>query len=292
MSFDSLERSTQQGTPAELFDFVAPAKTWRLTSHEGDVTYGGNTYSAVTGSRSTIAIPDMADNQSEVTIQLPALHDLPQTYIAGITMRELLVTITRVHLPTAIGMQFWQGYASDISFSKGQASLRIPSGTNDALAMDVPSVCAQRLCNHVLYDNQCTVARAGFQLVTTIASGSSISADGKTITLAAGTPGPLSTSIDGVAVLVPWALHGELLHPASGERRTIIDQPSTTTVVLQAPFPSNVIGPLSPVTVFAGCSHDIFTCDQKFSNGVNHGGYPYLTLSNIFYTGLVTSRYR
>lgn len=289
MSFDSLERSQQGAGPAELYDFVTPLTTFRLTTFQSDVVYLGNTYTATTGARSNISVPDLATDQADITISIPATHTLAKAYANGIPMRDLLVTLTRAHLPTMVVSQFWQGYASGIAFDDTLAIFRVPSGMNDALATDVPSVVAQKLCNHVLYDARCTInPGTGYTVTTTIAA---ISADGRTFTLASPTPAPTATVISGVATTVPWALHGQFTHSPTNERRTITDQTSTTVVTVQAQFPNGSLHVGDLVVVLAGCDHSMPTCaSAKFNNGVNHGGHPYMLPSNIFYLGLLGSR--
>ncbi len=290
-TFDQIERSQQSAGPlAELYDCVTPLITYRLTSYESDILFGGHTYTATTGARSGIAVFDVSASQGDMTLQVPASHALAKAYVNGIPMRDLQITITRLHVDAGVSMQFWQGFASGVGFSGTTAAFRIPSGLNDALTSDIPSVVCQRLCNHVLYDQFCTVNPGiGFTVATTITS---ISADGRTFGIATPTPGPQTTVVSGHTLIVPWALHGMFTHIPSGEQRTIIDQASTTNVSVQTQFPNFSLNLGDVVTVVAGCDHSIVTCDQKFNNGVNHGGHPYMLPSNIFYTGLLGSRFK
>lgn len=291
MTFDASERKQAAGPIAELYDCVTPLITYRLTSYESDVVFSGNgqTYTATSGVRSSITVPDLATTQSDVTLQLPASHALAKAYVNGIPMRDLQITITRYHTVDNVWAQFWQGFASGIAYSGTTAAFRIPSGMNDSFSADVPSVVAQRLCNHVLYDSFCTINPASFQISTTI---STISADGKTFDIGAATPGPQTTVISGITQIVPWALHGLFTHVPSGEKRTITGQASTTNVTVQTQFPNFSLHVGDAILVNAGCDHSVVTCALKFSNGVNHGGHPYMLPSNIFYTGLLGSRFK
>jgi hypothetical protein len=133
----------------------------------------------------------------------------------------------------------------------------------------------------VFGDAQCTIALSGFTVATSITT---ISADARTIGIAGVVPSVPNTQS-------PWALHG-YVQSASGERRTIIGQTGLSTFVLQAPFPVGAIGIGASVSVVAGCDKQNGTCTTKYANGINFGGHPFLLPSNIFYTGLLTSRYR
>jgi hypothetical protein len=215
VSFDSIERSVQDSVTAELYELVGPAQTYRITSFGTDVTFGGRVYTATTAARSSLSVVDLGSDQSDVTLQIPATHPIAQYYAVGVPPRELLVTLTKFHVTWGVSSQFWQGYASSISFAGDTATFRVPSGTNDALALDMPSVVVQRTCNHVFGDAQCTIALSGFTVATSITT---ISADARTIGIAGVVPSVPNTQS-------PWALHG-YVQSASGERRTIIDQPS------------------------------------------------------------------
>lgn len=282
-TFDSIEQSVQSGRPVELFDFVAPVKTWRLTTHDTDITFGSNVYTATTGVRSNLAI-STGDSTSDVVVSVPANHDLAKTYVAGLPPNEVLVTVTRYHPASNVFAQLWKGYASGVEFrlvnGVAMALFTVPDFLSTALTCSVPGVVASRVCNHVLGDGQCTVTLSSFQVATTI---SAISADGLTITIAGSIPAAVKN--------VDWSLHGALKHTASTESRTIISQVSSTQFVLQAPLPNGVANVGDAVTVYAGCNKSLDQCAAKFTNAPNFGGYPVLPVSNVFVVGLINALY-
>ena len=49
-------------------------------------------------------------------------------------------------------------------------------------------------------------------------------------------------------------------------------------------MPDSVVG--QDVDVFAGCDHTVDTCDQKFDNVINYGGWPYVPSKNPFESGI------
>lgn len=276
MAFDDIEQSAQNAEPVELYTFVTPTNTYRITSYENDVPFGGFVFTAIPSARSSINVVDIATDQSEVVIELPASHTLAQTYANGIPMREVQATIQRYHPTFAVSLQLWNGFVSGLSFKERMAAFRVPSGTADALDMDVPSVCAQRLCNHILYDSMCQVDRNLFQVNTTI---SGISTDGKTITVA---------SVG--AAIGTILLHGEMVHVNSTERRTITVQTTDTALTIQCSFPNGTVAIGDALNLFVGCDHQFSTCSVKFGAQLNFGGHPSLPQSNIFYLGVLTSR--
>ena len=294
MTYDSVERSISSAAPAELYEFVTPTQTFRLTSHETDVVFGGNTYTAVTGSRSNLVTADLKADPGELVVEIPAAHALAQTFANGVPPESVLATITRFHPPSGVSIQLWKGYVQGLSFKKSggegpMAAFPIPPKTADALAFDIPAWIASRICNNVLYDTNCTVSdadAANFKN-TTIAS---ISSDGLIIGV---------TSLAGSNIGIGGrAKGGYLKHTPTLEQRTIIDQipPGTVgspglSLTIQCAFPTGSIHVGDAISVYRGCDHTLNTCVTDFSNGINFGGHPFLPPSNVFYVGLVLARY-
>lgn len=257
-TFDDDERSVSSNRPIDLYTLTSPTATYRLTSHVVDVQYGGFTFTALTMSRGNLQIGQNLTGR-EFVVYLPITHPIVQRFAAsGIPERELLVKLQRLQERSGQAQQQWLGFAQGMSIDGHVALLRVPSITDDALKVKLPTVRAQRLCNHVLYDRQCQVDRNAFKVDTTISSMSGI-----TLVLAdiGGHPDH-------------WAdPAGELVHTATGERRSVLRQIGTT-LTLNVPFVGAVPGEL--VTVFAACSHSLQTCKAKFGNVINFGGLPHM----------------
>ena len=287
MSFDTIDQSVQSATPVELYTFQSTTSTWYRTSYENDVTFGGHTYTAVPGGRDSISIVDMANDQAALAVDILATDAIAQNFVAGVPPDSLQITVTRYYPSYGVSLQFWQGYASSISFKGRFASFRVPNGTFDALSCDVPNVSATRHCNNVLYDAQCGITPAGsafsmpFSVTRTITS---ISADGRTIGLSSATP---STPLNN------YSVHGNLVHNSTGLQRSIIGEATNgLTVTLATQFPNSVLNIGDSITVQAGCDHTMSaSCSAKFNNAVNFGGIPNLPPSNIFDVGLLAARY-
>ena len=54
MTYTTLETSAQSGRPVELYEFINGATAYRYTSADGDVVYGGNTYTAAPIARGAV----------------------------------------------------------------------------------------------------------------------------------------------------------------------------------------------------------------------------------------------
>jgi uncharacterized phage protein (TIGR02218 family) len=281
VAFDDFELSVSDSAPVELYTFVDPTATWRLTTHHKDITFGGNTYTATVGSRSSLSVVGLADDSYDLTVELEAAHALVQKYANGVAPYSVTCLVQRYQPASGLAIQLWSGPVTSLAFKGRMGSFRISSGIADALAQECPNVTAQRSCGHQLYDARCTKLESSFAVATGI---DAISADGRTIT----TLGSVPAAIGGV----PWALHGTLLHVPSNERRTIIVQPSTTQFQIQLEFPLGLVSVGDAVKVIAGCNLTLEQCKAKFSNVINFGGMPSLPQSNLFYVGAVAMRYQ
>jgi len=73
-----------------------------------------------------------------------------------------------------------------------------------------------------------------------------------------------------------------VLQTVQGHRRMILSHVGDTVTLTAA-----ILGlaPGSTVTAFAGCDHTISTCDSKFNNRENFGGFPYFPSINPFAGG-------
>src|SRR3954469_11792514 len=262
--FDDNERSVSQSRPIDLYTIVTPTETHRMTSNVVDVTYLGAVFTATTMSRGNLQTMDDPTGR-EFIVYLPITHPFVQRYVVyGVPEHQATVTIQRMQTVSGTTMQVWSGFAdtmtitgSDDGSGSHVAMLRVPSVIDDAMRRRLPVIAAQRLCNHVLYDAQCTVNRA-----TAVSGGPFVitSINGDTIT---------TSSLGGGSQYV----FGEVVHLATGQRRMVVGQASNL-LALSAAFAVANVG--DSVELAPGCDHSILTCRDKFSNVVNFGGHPQL----------------
>lgn len=265
MTFDTDEQSIQDSRPVEIYDFEFFTQTMRRTSYMRDFSFGGNTYIAVPVRRSAVAVMSSQDIP-EMTVELAMDDDVVAAYAGvGIPPQKCKVTIRRVQQTSGVARQLWSGYVSYCTHKKMTAVLRVASAFDDPLRCELPAVVVSRNCNHVLYDAQCRLTRASFAQAATV---NTFSGRDLTLSTVGGNP-------DGTYDF------GELIHTASGERRTIITQVGTL-VTLDLVLP-NTFDAGDAVTIFQGCDKTVLTCRTKFNNVGNFGGHPHLTPSNFFF---------
>lgn len=258
MAFDDDEKSAEQNRPIDLYTLTLPTATYRLTSAWRDVAFGSETYTAMPVSRGPQDVPAGTEPR-ELIVYLPQSHAIVQRYAAsGIPPGAVLVKVERLQQVSGVAQQIFDGYATSLAYEAGVATLRCPSVVDDPLRVRLPVVAVQRSCNHILYDAQCQVARASFLVATTA---NFVDGVDVTITAIGGNPDQ-------------WARYGELVHVATGERRTILSQIGTT-LVIDVPIVEMVA--TDAVEIYAGCDHTVETCRDTFANVANFGGHPQMS---------------
>lgn len=265
-TFDDNERSISQNRPIELYTITTPTTTYRHTSYPVDVPYAGNIYTALTMSRGEQQISQDPTGR-ELLVYLPITHPLVQRFSAnGIPEHSITVTLQRLQAVSAVATQYSSGFATGIKIQGHTATVRCPSIIDDALKIKLPIIRAQKICNHILFDKQCSPSpgvdgppESGFSSVSTIVS--------QTIV-----PGFITLVVAGVSGHVDnFFSFGRMVHNATQQSVFILQQ-IFTAFILETPLVGVLPG--DGVTFIGGCSHDIVTCHGKFSNAKNFGGMP------------------
>ena len=250
-TFDDNETSADRSRPIDLYVIATPTKTYYLTSNVADVVFGSQTYTAITLSRGSQAL-DRASPTNEYMIHLPITHEIVQRYAAtGIPEGAVTVTHSRLQAISGAAIQQWTGQGQSLSMDGHVAAIRVSSLTADTLRIQLPTVAAQRSCNHMLYDAQCTLSRAAFSLASTI-----VSVSGVTVVLSTTFPADAGTV-------------GTITHVASSQWRTVLLQ-SGNTLTLNVALVGVQAG--DSVTIARGCDHTVATCKTDFNNVANFGG--------------------
>lgn len=279
-TFDQDEASVQNSKPVEFYDIVlSTGVTYRIASGNRDVQVGSNVYTAEPAARSN-RIVDQPSQRTNLTLSIRATHPLVDRWFQlASPPKSIVVTVYRKQLRSGLIERIGSGSVAAISVEGNIAKLTIVSKTLDTLQRMLPTISSGTTCAHILYDSMCKVDRASFVVTTT-----SRFVDGREVHVDLGDFAKLGT----------WCVGGELLHVPTGGRMTIAAQkdvdPATSTLTvltMQLPVPELRYG--DAIQVYAGCAHDIITCNQKFANQPNFFGEPYKPTANPFLpTGLGT----
>lgn len=267
MTFLTDETGLDTSNPIELYRFVGSLDTYAFTSSNRDKTvFGADEYRPATIRRSEIILGDVTE-KNELKVEVPIGSKLVRDYGFDIPPPELTLEIYRKHGLNGTPVVWFVGTVSAITMEGTKAICVIPSIFSALMQSEFPNVYYQCPCNHVLFSTRCGVSRDAFTL-----------------------PGTVTSMPSRVNIVVPeagskpdqWLRAGELVS-SGGERRLIVDHKGAQ-LILNYPFRTLEQG--DAVTLYAGCDHLIQTCRDKFSNHINHLGFPNTPGLNPFVTGL------
>lgn len=265
-TIDEVEKSVSDSQPVELYKFEGSYANYFYTSSTQVITFDGDHYVPVAVSRNNVKVTTQEDDSLTIDLTLPFDVDVVLDYAYANSPPKLHLTVYRLQAMTTSGpewRQFWQGDIRGFNINGREATIQVPSIFSQALQSDVPNVYYQTPCNHVLYNERCTILREDHQFAGVVDGVS-----GTTVKLRAS---PSATVNDFAA--------GDMVCLRTGERRTVKGSSGTTII---AAYPFMDLAPGDDVHIFRGCARTLAVCKAKFNNVVNFGGHPYIPDSNPF----------
>jgi len=271
MTFAALETSRESGQVLELYTFVFGLEIFRFTSFQRDITWQGFAYTSERLSRSDTEAA-VEDTAGQVTIKLPLDNPVPSKFITNLPGQVGSVQILRAQATDAAeeAIVLFDGFIANVSFD-GELEATILCNPNTKIFnRGAPRFTYLGLCNHILYDERCKVNIGAFKFTGLVSA-----VDGNDITVnGAGGVGPSDNFVGGFCRFPAGTL--------DDARMILIQAGDVMTLLL--PFAETVIG--SDIDVFAGCAHDLTTCDVKFNAALDYGGFPFVPRKNPFGTRL------
>lgn len=264
MTFAATETSIQAGRPVELYEFLDGATAYRYTSADGDVVYGGNTYTAVPISRSAV---EATSEVARLALNITCSRDLSiLNLFALIPPSEIIaVTVRRLHSGDGEAITLWMGRILDVAFNPASAEIHCESVYTSLKRVGLRRI-YQKGCPHVLFEGECALNRATY-------------ASSKTISTVVGT----AITLASMGAFADGYFAGGYLEWESTtgyfERRAIRSQVGGLVTI---GFPLPGLATSDTVTIYPGCDHTLATCIAKFANGLNYGGMPYWPTKNPF----------
>lgn len=272
MTFDAQEISQRGGKPVTLFEFRQSTTLFRYTNAEVDVS--GVLAATWTSETITRSEPKRAFQESaeQLSVTVPATNPVAQRFTGIPPAEAIVLTVYEFHRTdlSAQVIQFWKGTVRACNFRRdGMAVLSCKSLLSDQ-SREIPRFSFSSQCPFELYGGDCNASEVGrrFELTVTSVSGREYTLNGLAAA-AAGDPG---------AFLV-----GTISTFDEQDHRLIVGQ-SGDVVTTLLPFESLGVG--ATAVVRYGCARDILTCNSKFSNGANFGGFAFVPDRNVFETGI------
>ena len=264
MSYDSLEQSTMESQPVEVYHFYdSHGNHWRYTSNTENQIIDFNDYPSKAISREEI---QMTDNhfKNELQIRLEKNNTFAISYVSGIIDDKIILDVYRFQSTASI--LYWSGVVQRVTFDENE----IPTLRATPLSNEIISVGSRRraqiMCDLPLYSTYCTVINSLFQIAGTITA-----VDGVTLTSAT-----FATKANG------WLTGGMIV---IGFTRRLIQWHVSDEIKMGRAIPNLTTG--SGFIAYAGCDHTCDTCETKFNNKINYGGCEFLPVTNPFVNRVV-----
>jgi hypothetical protein len=266
MSFDTDEKSAEDSRPREFYEITIGdpvVTTYRIASGARDLVVTINSVPNVHFPASAVARSEISPSSSsrpkELSLMLPVTHPLAKRWaLLGSPPYKVTVTVRRLQVTSGEIETLWVGRIHSMNVDNSVAKFRVPSRASEMFLKVIPTVTAGRECPHILYDSMCRVLRTGsgpgglaHKVTTTVQS-----VNGREVFT-----NLLSTDRQGT-----WALNGELLHLATGERQTI----------------RRAAAQGDSIEVYAGCPKTIDICQSRFANKNNFGGFNRMPTKNLW----------
>lgn len=268
MSYGTHETAEHTGQPVEMLFFSRGSAVWRYTTASHDIT--PPTYPPFDGLYVATAIKRNAIAQSSesgrntLTLEVPRDLDLLREFRGVPLPGAIAVTLMRLQQrdDTFEVITLWSGRVLGASWGADAARLECEPASVSLARNGLRQLYA-RTCTHVLYDGMCKavpapVANAVFDIA------------GNALVLA-----PSS--------MQPGEFAGGWVEAVGGEKKTMIVSNTDSTLTLLS-MPTFETG--EPVLLYAGCDKTMATCQGKFNNLPNYGGFPFIPNKNPFNAGV------
>jgi len=262
----------------ELYKFVEGSNVWTVTSSDADEDYNGETYVSTTIGRNE------AESKNELSrANLEVSFDLDSP-IARRWMREVIDSVVTLSIfskdvETSSVMVVWKGRLSSVKPDVTSITLVFESIFTSLRRAGLRKR-YQRSCPHVLYGRGCRLNKDDWKTSGVVGG---MSANGLIVSV-----GEAATFPDGYFT-------AGMIEAPDGTLRFITNHVGSTLTLIRPVYSlseafansgygynyGNFYGSVV-VNIYPGCDRSKETCNDKFSNLLNYGGYPFIPLKNPF----------
>ena len=270
MSYQAHESAEYTGQPVELYFFSHSATEWRYTSASHEVAPPVSSPMSTAGTYLPVSIKRNALAQSSEAGRSTLMLDVPRDL-------DLLAHFRGVPLPGSVSLTvaryqqrddgyesviLWTGRVLGVSWSADSARLECEPASVSLARNGLRQLYA-RTCTHVLYDSLC---KATATPVVNAVFGFA----GNTLALSPGS-------------MLPGEFAGGWVETPAGERKTMIMANTDTNITL---LTLSLFTEGEVLHLYRGCDKTMATCEARFNNLLNYGGFPFIPNKNPFNAGV------
>lgn len=267
MTYAAIEIS-EYFRPIELYHFSQGAVHFYFTSSDKDVVFEGNTYIAEPFRRSSVSSTQDI-GKTPLKINTSIRNAFVKQFIASPPTEIINITVTRKHAAEETFASTFIGRVINVELQDNGATITCQS-IQSSLRRPGLRRLYQTTCPHVLYGTECLVARPAFQVDAVLSAVSALTITSSAFIVS------INATFD-----ASWFVGGFVESSVAGQvtRRFITAHNNGSGVLtLNLPLPNVSVG--DTVTAFPGCDHDNATCNGKFANIDNYGGFPFIPEKN------------
>lgn len=265
MSFHNFESGAAIGAPVELVVFEKGSNVYRYTTHYEDVRINNTVYESVNIRRSKVERGEDLQRNG-ITLTAPRTLSFTNQYLIVPPSEIVKVVAMTFHIndPTRATRVAWRGRVVNVAFDGDNVNIKCETILT-SLRRNIPRRLFQYNCPHVLYGSSCRAVRSTFTTVATIVSDT-----------------PLTLTVSGIDGFDDGYFTGGWVDYVNGNEtsRAFIADHTGSVLTLTNRLLNVVSG--NSVSVYAGCDRTIETCNQKFNNLLNFGGFPFIPEKNPF----------
>lgn len=238
------------------------------------VTLGGNLYRYASVSHGSVKQTNQIKKQ-ELSIGLPLTDPTGRRLVSSPEPEAIGLTIFKTDIRAALDpfnpelLVVWSGTVGGASVKREKIDV---TGVNvfASLQLSGNRVKYSRLCRHALYGAGCGLGTGPFQ-----SSGALTGSSGVTVSLSIPSTPDIESLIGG---LVLYA--GTKYFIVSG--RKVSSDPLNLNYDLNVDRPFIEVSGETAIAVAPGCDRTQETCENRFGNIANFGGFPYIPSKNPF----------
>lgn len=277
MTYATQENSTYLGRPVELVEFSRSGKDWFYATCDKDINVDANVYLSESIKRNNI-ISSQDISKSSLSITVPRTNDFVEQYLLNPPAAAISVVIKSFHLSDpAIAdpynmtateanlITIWTGEVIDVKFKTKNECVILCRPSINSMDRSTLRRVYQVSCPHPLYGDKCKADGGIFKATITVVTTDGISIVAPDLSLQA------NNYYSGGYVEFPY--DGYII------RRSVIYH-TGSEIKVNLPLQGIEVG--SSIDVYPGCDKLITTCNTKFSNKDNYGGFPFFPDKNPF----------
>lgn len=261
MSYRVIELSVERGAPVELYEFAQKTKRWTYASSADAVTHNHITYTPLPIARDRIKQTNDIFKDS-LKLKFPRSNAFASQFLGFAPDDVTTVTVLRGHQGDAEFILYWKGRVVGARAASNEITIECESVFTSVRR---PGLRArfEYSCRHALYSGNCGVSQASHKHDGTVNS----------------VVGGLQVHIAAAATQPDGYLTGGMLITNDGTAR-FLTKHAGEVVTLSRPIHTPLLG--QEVSIYPGCDHLRGTCNAKFNNLDNFGGFPFIPKRNPF----------